>query len=370
MKLWHSFTKELLLASRGFYFYIEIFMAIILLVVLMFVIPENFESKRDEYIYLDIPEQIEVIYEKDFVESDIDGVIDVVELKDKGDIFNVRLVESEDSRVYLFDNLEDLIRLTKADRPSIGAHIKTDDSGSLVYNYYLQGYESEKLRNLYLIFHNRDLKEMERINDNQQVVSLGVDYEELSDKENVVPSILAFNGSLMGLFIVAAYVFIDKQEGILKAYAVTASSIWHYLFSKIGVILTTSIISTIIITVPIMGLQPNYPILILILLTSGFFVSTLGLLLASFYKDLTSSFGALYFIVILMMLPNIAYYIPSWEPFWIKIIPTHPLIQSFRESIIIGGDVNYMLMTCLGFLVGGIVLFVFANIRYKKNLTA
>ncbi len=369
MKLWHSFTKELLLASRGFYFYIEIFMAVIFVIVLMFVVPENFESKREEYLYLEVPEQMETLFEKDFIDNDIDGAIEEVELKDKGDIIKVRLIESKDSEVYLFDNLEDLIRLTKADRPSIGAHIKTDDSGNLVYDYYLQGYESDKLRNLYLIFHNRDLKEMEKINNKQQVVSLGDNYEALNDRENVVPSILALNGSLMGLFIVAAYVFIDKQEGIIKADAVTPSSMWHYFLSKVGVVLTTSILSTLLITIPVMGLQPNYPVLLLLLITSGFFVSTLGLLLASFYKDLAASFGALYMIMILMMLPNIAYFIPSWEPLWIKLIPTHPLIQSFKESIIVGGDINYMLLTCLGFLVGGVILFLLTNYRYKKKLT-
>ena len=33
MKLWTSFVKELLIASRGFYFYVELLMAFILLCV-------------------------------------------------------------------------------------------------------------------------------------------------------------------------------------------------------------------------------------------------------------------------------------------------------------------------------------------------
>ena len=56
MKLWQSFVKELVLSSRSFYFYVEIGMAAIFLFLLLFVIPENFNTKTDEYIYWDIPD--------------------------------------------------------------------------------------------------------------------------------------------------------------------------------------------------------------------------------------------------------------------------------------------------------------------------
>ena len=55
MKLWSSFVKELIIASRGFYFYIEVVMAFIFLLLLLFAVPEQFDSKEDEYLYLDFP---------------------------------------------------------------------------------------------------------------------------------------------------------------------------------------------------------------------------------------------------------------------------------------------------------------------------
>ena len=36
----------------------------------------------------------------------------------------------------------------------------------------------------------------------------------------------------MGFFIIAAYIFLDKKEGVIKAYAVTPSPVWKYLLSK------------------------------------------------------------------------------------------------------------------------------------------
>ena len=369
MKLWHSFIKELKLSSRGFYFYIEIFMAVILLAIVLFAVPEEFVSKKTEYIYFDLPNEMVDMYMKEFLKEDLDGKPENIEMKSNNKVIQTKYYESDEKKLYIVASKEDLIELTDTKRPLVGAIISLDETSNIHYEYYLQGYESERLKNLYLVYHNRDMNLIKEEVDNQVVRSLSTEYDELSDRENILPSILTFNGSLMGLFIIAAYIFLDKQEGIIKAYAITASSVWQYLMSKVGVILVTSTVSSFIITVPVMGLQPNYPLLFLLLITSGFFVSSLGLLLASFYKNMMQSFGAIYGLVIIMILPNIAYFIPSWEPIWIKFIPTYPLIQGFKETIMKNGDTSYTLMVSLGFLVAGLLLFLIANKRYKKTLT-
>lgn len=369
MKLWHSFVKELKLSSRGFYFYVEIFMAIIILAVILFVIPEEFVSKNTEYVYLDLPDEVTQVLKEDALKDDLDGKSEFVEIESNKELIQAEYIETDKAKKYLVDSREKVIQLTEDERPLLGAVVSLDDNGKLFYEYYLQGYESERLKNLYLVLHNRDMDLLEEHVDNQVVRSLSSGYEELSDRENVVPSLLTFNGSLMGLFIIAAYIFLDKQEGIIKAYAITASTVRDYLLSKIGVVLLVSTISSFIIVVPVMGLQANYLLLFLLLITSGFFASSLGLLVASFYRNLMTAFGTIYIIMIAMLLPNIAYFIPSWEPVWIKILPTYPLIQGFKECILENGDTSYVLFASLGFLVVGLILFLISNIRYKKTLT-
>jgi ABC-2 type transport system permease protein len=251
----------------------------------------------------------------------------------------------------------------------VGAVLSLDDNGKINYKYYLQGYESERLKNLYKIINTQNATNLSEKINAQEVRSLTSGYIELSDRENVIPSLLTFNGSLMGMFIIAAYIFLDKQEGIIKAYAVTASTVRTYLLSKIGVLLLVSTLTSLIIVIPTLGLKPNYLLMILLLLTSGFFASSLGLLVASFYKNMMQAFGAIYVLMIAMILPNIAYFIPSWEPTWIKVLPTYPLIQGFKESILKNGDTYYVLLASLGFLIAGLLLFILSNIRYKKTLT-
>lgn len=371
MKLWYSFIKELKLSSKSYYFYIELFMAIIFLTILLFVIPEKFSSKTTEYISYDLPKPVANYLVGEILKNDLDGQVEKVEFKRDDETVIADYYETDEKKIYIFEDKETMITMTEAERPLVGAHLTWDkDLNEIHYEYYLQGYESERLKNLYLIIHNEDLKVIKTLSDNQEVRSLSTGYDTLNDREMVVPSFLTFNGSLMGLFIIVAYIFLDKQEGIIKAYAVTASKVWHYLMSKVLVLLVVSTISSFIITVPVMGFKPNYLLLLILLITLGFFASSLGLVVASFYKNMMQSFGAIYFLMIVMLLPNIAYFIPSWEPIWIKVIPTYPLIQGFKETIVRNGDIAYTLIVSLGFLVVGAFLFIVANYRYKKTLAS
>jgi ABC-type multidrug transport system permease subunit len=370
MKLWYSFSKELKLSSKSWYFYLELVMAIVLLLVLLFVVPEEFNSKGKEYMYLDLPQVVQDNYRKNLLEDDEDEAVEYVELEAEDTLYPATLYETEESKVYLLESKIALDAITESERvPTVYVHV--NDQNQIGFTYYLQGYETQKLQNLLGVFHNRlaghDV--IEAYSDQLEVRSLYQNSEPLNDRENILPVFLTFNGSLMSLFMIAAYIFLDKGEGIIKAYAVTASSVWHYLLSKIGVIITTSIFTTLIITIPIMGFQPNYPMMMLFLFTSGFFAAALGLLLTSFYDDIVQAFGAMYIVIVIMIMPNISYFTPSWDPDWVKIIPSYVMLQSFKDIISIGGNMTYVLVASAGFLALGIGLFVLATYRFKKTLS-
>lgn len=367
MKLLHSFVKELILASRSFYFYIEIGMALVVMLILLFVVPENFDSKKVEYVHWhDLPQVVESEFRDSLIEGDLDHKGEDVWLKYEGKETEATLFETDDTKMYVLGSKEDVIGLSK-DKKKFGTVINYEDN-NLSYVYYLQGYESDRLKNIYLVFHNKDVDILEEKFDNQNLVMMSEDYDQFTDRENVLPAFIALNGGMFGLFIIAAYVFLDKQEGMIKAYAVTSSPVWQYLLSKVGVLVVSSAISTAIVTVPIMGFSPNYGLILILLIATSFFASALGLLLASFYDNIMQAFGAIFVVMIILMLPTISYFMPSWDAKWVQWIPTYTMIEGFKESLL-NGDSNYVLMASLGFLVSGTVLFLLANYRYKKTLT-
>lgn len=367
MKLWHSLKKELKLASKGFYFYIEIFMALVILVVLMFAVPEQITSSTTEYVALELPAPLQEAFMQRAIEHDLDHKLEDVEIKSGKQVYKAKLYQDEEKITYLLETEQAIQQIAK-DKNKLGAVVTTNEQGQLIYRYYTQGYESERYKNALQLLHVKDLEALKEHMDQQKVVALNTQEKILNDRQNSVPSLLVFNGSLMGFFIIAAYIFLDKKEGVIKAYAVTASSVWQYLLSKVGVILFTTIISSLIVVVPIMGLQPNYLLLIIFLLTTGFFASSLGLLLASFYDNIMQSFGTMYTLMMLLIVPSFSYFIASWQPVWVKFIPTYPMIQGFKE-IMINGSTSYVLLASAGFFVSGLLLFLLANKRYKKTLT-
>lgn len=370
MKLWYSFSKELTLSSKSWYFYVEIGMAIILLLILVFVVPEDFDRKGKEYLYLEVPHVVRDQYMKNLLEEDLDERAEQVEVKANRMMYGAVLYETSESKIYLLDSMEALNAFSSGEN-ALTVHVHVDENNQIIHTYYLQGYETQKLKNLLLVYHNRlagnDV--VEDYSDKIPVRSLYQDSAPLSDRENLIPVFLTFNGSLMSLFIIAAYIFLDKNEGIIKAYAITASKVWHYLLSKVGVIILTSIVTTLIITVPVMGLQPNYPAMVLFIVTSGFFAASLGLFLTSFYKDIVEAFGVMYIIIMIMVMPNISYFTPSWDPDWVKIIPSYVMLQSFKEIISVNGNMAYVMVASLGFAVLGLDIFILATYRFKKTLS-
>lgn len=367
MKLWSSFVKELIIASRGFYFYVEVLMAFVLLFVLLFVIPENYVSKTDEYLYLDFPSAaIEQKYIDAFKDSD--GQSDIVLLKVGTDELPARLYETAEQRIYLLESEEAMARLAE-DRHKIGAAVIMDaDDYELHYTYYLQGNEAPRLKGLLKILHGQDDTALIAAAETQTVRTLTEAQVYLNDRENLLPVFLAFNGSLMGFFVIAAYIFLDKKEGVIKAYAITPSPIWQYLLSKVLVLTVTMLVTSLLLITPLMGGRINYLVMIVFLITTGLFASGLGLIIAGYFDDMAKSFSAMFLLMIALMLPTLAYFAPGWDPLWLKFVPSYYIIFGFKE-IIIQGDMCFVMLLSLGYLLLSALLFTWSIARFKRTLT-
>ncbi|MFC1929518.1 ABC transporter permease [Chloroflexota bacterium] len=394
MKLLSNYLKEMKIAARGSYFYIEIGMAVILVGILLFLVSETSTSGRKQFVYNDMPQKI-VEYQQDRSIKDGDArFVNDTEFKLKPAKFEItnqetgetipydfkdeKIIELEtmemlDSStgelketVYYVETEEDMLRLAYGES-EIGVTADMNPRGKVSYQYYLQGYETERLKSLLYISHSKSPSVINDKKDRQVVRTLGV-MQTLNNRENWVPVFVVFLGSLMGYFLVISYIFYDKAEGVIRAFAVTPSAMWKYLISKIFVILTTVIVSSSIITIPVMGGQPNYLLFYVFLVITTFAMASVGLLIASFFDTIAKAFGAMYAFMIVLMLPAFSYYVPSFDPVWLRFFPTYPMLQGFKE-ILLKGDAGYVLIYSLVFLAGGLALFALADIRFKKTLT-
>lgn len=273
MKLLSTYSKEMKIAFRGFYFYIEVVMAAIILVIVLVAVNENPVSKEKEFIFFDMKQEFVDAYFEDDIKEGTMKYVDPVEFevkaqefevinKETGEIteykFDKETIEVKaaevydketgelDKTMYLVASEEDMARLSYQEK-AMAATISLDDNWQPNYKYYIQGYETERMQSLLYILHNDSLEELEVAADNQVVRKLG-EVETLNNRQNLIPAFVVLMGSMMGFFIVIAYVYLDKGEGVIKAFAVTPSAVWKYLFSKAMVIMTTVTISSSIIT--------------------------------------------------------------------------------------------------------------------------
>lgn len=396
MKIWNSFLKEIKIASSGFYFYMEIATAVIFLLVLMIIVPEESNSKVKELVFLDMPETVM----EDMISQEINlgrsvrvedtifklkpvtityvdemtGEKIVKKYDDKKEISlkTYHEIDSETGKVaaekYIVDNFDDLLRISYKEK-YLATKLYYGEDGLDYYKVILFGSETARYKNLLqVVVSNVDINELMMETMNQKVRYLDIP-EILNNRQQYLPIIIVLMNSIMGMMIVVAYISVDKVEGLIKAYVVTPTSIYHYLMSKTMVVMFTAIMSTLIMTIPIMKLQPNYILLALSLLIITFMSCSFGLWISSYFHDIKSAFGIVMLATILLMIPSIAFLVPAFSQSWIKILPTYYMFEVIKESLMNNPDITFIMIANMIMMLIGILVFMISGKRYRKILS-
>jgi len=352
-KLFLTFMKDMKLSFKSLYIYIEIGMAFIMIAVMLFVVPENFSRTQDIYIYLESSEILSVIQNFSYQNTDN------LSQNASESIVNIHLMASRKS----YD--EKLSENKKA----IGVIASVDEGEVIDLTFSLQGFEGEAFRGLIQAAIESALFPIDSTNVTVEKITLQNNPQKMSDRVAVMPVYLTMNVAFMGLFIIAAYIFLDKDEGVIRAYAVAPVSIWQYLSSKVLVMLLMGIVTSLMVTLAIVGLNVNYLAFVALVISLNFFGSALGLLVASYFDTMMKAMGALYITIMVMALGMVGYYLPSFNPIWIRILPSYTMLFSFRELFLKGGNSAFVYKNALIFFVLGMMIMFWSVQRFKKTLT-
>ena len=360
MKLMPSIRRELTLLSRSVYFYSEIVVAVICLIVLLFVMPESFENRATEYAFIDLPrEQAEIVEEALFIDA---GSPENVSLKNRGGEISARLYTSDMKYVYVVDKRADLVALCE-DTGHIGTVVLGPGDGP-AYEYYLQGNETERYKEYVTLLLSADFGEMLDAAEKQEVRVLEENPRKLTDRQSVLPLMLSVNCVLMGILVTSGYIVEDKKTKVIKALRVAPSPMGVYLAAKMSAVTLTSLAVGLIITAPVMGGYANYFLLCLIIVCGSFFTVSIGALLASFFEDIGKAFTAVFAILVILMIPGILSLMAGLNAAWVKVIPSYYIVESVKESLL-NRDAAYVLLCCAGLTAGGLVLMPVSARRYR-----
>jgi ABC-2 type transport system permease protein len=396
MKLWNNYLKELKIASRGFYFYMEIVTAAILLVAILLFVPADTVTVSQEAIFVDAPRAVlDQMLGLNFGEpgeyrraADTKvklGAADIVYYDEQtGEKYEASFAEKKtaeletweyfsattgahEKTLYILSSMDDLLRVAKA-KKWYSTVVSLDLSGAPQYRLLLFGSESKRYQNLIsAVMGAGDAPALLAAMDAQPVETLGAE-NQLDNRQSFMPMVVVIMNGLMGMLVVIAYLIIDKSSGLIRAMSLTPMHTRSYLLSKVLVVLTTSLLSSLVVTIPVMGAQPNY----LLFIPTAALVSVLscmiGLWLASFFSDIKSAFGLIFLALFLLMLPAMSYVLPGFAPLWLKLLPTHPMLQAVKETLLPSPDAPYVLLVCGGMIALSGLFLWWSELRYRKIL--
>ena len=394
MKLLNNFLKELRLATRDFYFLVEMVIAVLILGVLLLVVSPDGGHVSKEAVFMDMTDQ-----QKDELLS-MDGDAGRYEFKETvtfklkpatlhytDDRGNKQTLEFSDRKKikadkyyyydanigrhtktkYLVDNFDDMMRLSYQ-KKYMATQMWFGEDGMDYYKTVLFGYESEKFKNVIIASHGKtDVFRLasDMIAQKENTIFLS-DHDTLNNREKYVPLLLVFLNLMMAMLIIIAYISVDKAEGVYQAITVTPFSTHGYLLSKMMVVCVIMFLSSAIFTVPVMRGHANYALLGLTLLALTVFGAVVGIFISTFFKDVVSAFTVIMGVDVLLFLPAITYLDPAFHPAWMNYLPTYHLLEAMKESCLTGGDVTYVLTVCAVLFFASVPFYLWA-VRRMKN---
>ena len=102
MKLLSTYIKEMKIAFRGFYFYIEVVMAVIILTILLAAVKENPVSKEKEFLFFDMDTEFVEMYFEEQVEAGTVKYVAPVEFDVKAQEFEITNKETGETESYSY----------------------------------------------------------------------------------------------------------------------------------------------------------------------------------------------------------------------------------------------------------------------------
>lgn len=328
--------KDWALITKNYFFYVTLFFAVLMVVVIRFVVPEDVSMEQTVYF----------VFEYDAPNELVSGF--------------------EDEGYLLLNGRTELDEMLRENIQSVGM-IFVDEN---TVEYRLQGHENEKVK-AYL-----ELSVEAMYQEYNAPVATSTralrDYSKVEDvpfNKLLLPLFLVMEPALLGLFLIATMVFSEKEENTITVFATTPSSVNAFIMSKSIVMVILGLISLILTTALVVGFSANYLWLILLTIVCGFMGAALGLLLASFFDNIASAMLWVICLSLLFSMPFAAYFSPSFAPIWMKALPTYYMLFAFKEAAFPTGEVGIIINTlviCGGI---GILAYTAALLKYKKVMS-
>ena len=218
---------------------------------------------------------------------------------------------------------------------------------------------SEKSLNIYLLeLMNGELTPVE-------TVSLDAQAKEIPFNLRLTPIFICFEALMVGFILGGALMLAEKQDGTVRALRVAPFGAAKYILAKT---LLFSLIGTVyasLICLLTVGASIHWGSFLLLSFFGTAVFTMIGLAYTSPFRDMSGWFFSMVVLLSVNMLPVISYSSPAFTPFWMRLIPSYPILMAYRAAMFGGSiDLGY---TIVAIVVWGAVSYLFARIFVAKN---
>lgn len=345
-RIWTSTLRDTKVTFRNHYYTVTIGFALFYLAVILWVVPVEATVKHATYL--------------------LDQTRD-------GRVAAAAVLQNEEGRLHLVASAAEMREAMRQNRNSVGIAIAEADPLPTAALFF-QGHENPRLRALLAVSTEAWLREIESAATPAPVAieTVALRGESVAAKiplnRSLVPLFLFSDAAMLGLLLIAALIFFEKEEGTLRAYLVTPGRIWEFLLAKALALALVALAFTAVLVPPILGSGPNYLHLAAIMALGAILTALLGALVAVWFDNLTQFLFPAIGLIAAISLPSGAYFIPSFSPLWLRYLPTYPMIFGLREASFPSGNPEIVYNAMLILLAVDLVLLVLASLAFRRRL--
>ncbi len=352
-RIGNLFKKDLILGIKDVFVLLEVGFAVVVLMLLLFLIPED--MRRDPAVY---------IYDESKVVENF--VADNIGLENM----------EETTGEYYVDSREEIIEGMLEERSAIGLIITMNSTGAYNVELLTQPYTKPTLARyieidledlLALItppydFYSREVRDSVRVEALQRGLR-----DELPFNQRLLPPILLMMVGVLGLFVMMSLIGQERVEGTMRAFRATPAGLGQFLGSKHLLLLAIGFTTFSIMYLPMMGFAGYLPALLIILLTI-ILGSSIGVILGGLFETPMSAMLWVLLLMIVLALPAISLFSPIFSPGWLKLIPSYHTLFGLDAAMFPDNN-KHIIWQSAAVLAGLDVILVFLSVWLFGMLT-
>lgn len=175
----------------------------------------------------------------------------------------------------------------------------------------------------------------------------------------LVPIFILSEAVLMGVFLAGALLIAESEERTNLAYRVSPAGTAEYVLASCLAMGMLAVAFTVILNLLTTGLAGNWPAILLLVFTGAVVTTVITLAYASFFANLSQFLAGMIVAVFVLTIPAASYFMPSFSPLLVRLLPSYPMVFALREAYFPSGNPG---LTAAAMKQMGITLVVFIPI--------